>query len=70
MDPLPDDKGTDTNGGKYSSIQDLWVNELGKPGEEGKDVTWYPNASMLLVLFIYLFIIVFKSFIFPNTLFL
>eukprot|EP00026_Physarum_polycephalum_P013807 Phypoly_transcript_14250.p1 GENE.Phypoly_transcript_14250~~Phypoly_transcript_14250.p1 ORF type:complete len:265 (+),score=29.15 Phypoly_transcript_14250:158-952(+) len=45
MDPLPDDKGSDTQGGTYSSIQDLWVNELGKPGEEDqKEVTWYPKA--------------------------
>lgn len=50
MDRLPEDKGSDTQGGKYSSIQDLWVSELGKPGEEGtKEVTWYPKAGMLLL---------------------
>jgi hypothetical protein len=52
MDPLPDDKGSDTQGGKYTSIQDLWVNELGKPGEEEqKEVTWYPKAGRCFVAF-------------------
>jgi len=44
MDPLPDDKGSDTQGGKYSSIQDFWVSELGKPDEDNKEITWYPKA--------------------------
>jgi hypothetical protein len=46
MDNLPDDRGSDTHGGKYTSIQEFWVNELGKPDEEIKEVSWYPKASM------------------------
>ena len=57
MDLLPDDKGTDTQGGKYSSNTDLWAHELGKNvphgssggsegREEDKEVTWYPKAGM------------------------
>jgi protein N-terminal methyltransferase len=44
---VPEEGGTDTQGGKYQSIQELWVAELGKQAEQecgDRPQTWYPKA--------------------------
>jgi hypothetical protein len=52
---LPEDKGTNTQGGKYNSIADLWEHELGDDHKDpttlsssssSSSTTWYTKASM------------------------
>lgn len=52
INKLPDDKGSDTEGAKYSSIADLWNHELGRK-EEDKESSWYTKASMFFFLYVF-----------------